>query len=395
VLRAFDPLVLHLAGNFVARRSGGGALSFGRSLDGTRDILIVAARELTDLLAIVPAARALRTRFRLARIHVLASPTCADALSGRSEIFECIPWADEPLLSPTSLRRLRRIRERGFDLVIAVDDGSARRERLLGALSGAKLRLGLHPEGADPFLNLVVSATPARGYAPVHSLEFLSFLGISREQLTPAWGIPAADRAYAGRLLDLRRRGRPGWLLAVDPSPGRGGVRPHPEKLAWLVNRVTAARGALPMILTDGTGGPWLDEFKLLLKTPVVEAPTRGMRDVLAFLGSVGMLLSGNTNLFHFAVALGVPSVALFGREEDPHWVPEDRLTARVLRLSPGERVREAPFLELVDSVREADLREMGDSSAWPAPQEQHEAPPVDPKPAEAPEPARGRRSDA
>ena len=45
------------------------------------------ARELTDLLDIIPAARALRKRFRLARIHVVASEGCASALANRSEVF--------------------------------------------------------------------------------------------------------------------------------------------------------------------------------------------------------------------------------------------------------------------------------------------------------------------
>jgi ADP-heptose:LPS heptosyltransferase len=355
LLKALDPLVLHLTETFLGRRSGQSALSFGASLDGTRDILLVAARELTDLLAVVPAARALRKRYRLARVHVLASPVCAEVLATRPEVFEAVPWnADEPLLSRGTLRRLRDLRGRGFDLAVAIDGGGARRERVIGALSGAKLRLGMHPEGADATLNLVVAVPASTGYRPVQSLEFLSFLGIPREQLTPCWEIPEADRAYAQRLLDLRRKDSRGWLLGVDPGVGRGGVRPHPAKLAWLVERLVTSRGALPIVLTDDPSGDCVAELKSHLRVPVLEPPSRGVRDVLSFLGCCELFLSGNTNLFHFGVALGTPSIAFFGREEDERWVPQDRLAARVVRWSPGERVRESDFLAAADAVREA-----------------------------------------
>jgi heptosyltransferase-2 len=359
IRKALDPLVLHAAEAAVRRRGGDGPLSFGESLDGSRDILIVAAKHLTDLLAVVPAAQALKKRYPLARIHVLADPVSADALSGRPEIFEAVPWDDEPILSRTMLERMRKLRARGFDLAIAIDDGSAHRDRVLAALTGAKLRLGLHRDGADPTLNLVVACAPGTGYRPVQSLEFLSFLGIPRERLTPCWEIPDADRRYAERLLDLRRRGASGWLLAVDPAPGRTGVRPHPAKLAWLVERVVASRGALPIILTDRRTGGYIEDFKSHLKVPTLDAPTRGMRDVLAFLGGSGLFLSGNTNLFHFAVALSVPTIGFFGRDELEQWVPRDRPSCRVARIAPGERVRETEFLEIVDQVRESDGRKV------------------------------------
>lgn len=354
--RALDPLVLHLSEKLLGRRSGQSSLSFGESLDGTRDILLAAARELTDLLALIPAARALRKRFRMARVHVLAAAPCQDALASRPEVFEVVPWrnGETPMLSRSTLETLRDLHRRRFDLAIAIDGGEARRERVLAALAGAKLRLGLHPSGADPALNLVVAAPRSAGYSPVQSLEFLSFLGIPREQLTPSWEIPEADHRYAERLLELRRSGRRGWLLGVDPGTGRCGVRPHPAKLAWLVERL-AAHGAIPMVLTDGTDAASVAELRTCLKVPLLEAPSRGVRDVLSFLGCCELFLAGNTSLFHFGVALGVPTVGLFGRDEEERWIPRDRLRCRVLRLSPGERVREADFLETVATVRDAD----------------------------------------
>ena len=159
-MKAFDPLVLHVVEKLLNRRAGTQTLSFGRSLDGTRDILLVTARELIDLLAVVPAARALRKRFPLSRIHVLASERCAEVLAPRPEVFEVIPWSSQDaLFSRTFLERIRALRAHPFDLAVAIDSGDERLGRVTAALSGAKLRLGMHPEGADPLLNLCTADT--------------------------------------------------------------------------------------------------------------------------------------------------------------------------------------------------------------------------------------------
>jgi ADP-heptose:LPS heptosyltransferase len=356
-LQAFDPLVVHVIEKILGRRSGSQSLSFGQSLDGTRDILIVTARDLIDLLAVVPAARALRKRFPLSRIHVLASQACAEVLAPRPEIFEVLRWSeDEPVLSRAFLDRVRELRRHPFDLALAIDSGDGRLGRVTAALSGAKLRLGMHPDGADPTLNLVVRTAVASGYRPVQSLEFLSFLGIPRESLAPQWEIPRPDLEYAGRLLNLRRKGNEGWLLGVDPGRGLSGARPTPKKLAWLVERVVASRGAVPILLTEDVNEPGVAEFRACLKNRLLEVPSRGIRDILAFAKSCDLFLSGNTNLFHFAVGLGIPTLGLFRHGEEERWIPRGHRTCRTLAWKPGARVLESEFLDHVDATRGAGM---------------------------------------
>ena len=184
-LRALDPLVLHVAQSISGRRAQGGALSFGESLEGTREILLVGAQNLVDLLAVVPAARALRRRFRIARVHVVATPRCAELLSSRSEVTGIVPWPEAPLLSREFLRTIQEVRRHASDLAVATDAGYDRRGRILVGLSGAKLRVGVHPDDRDPALNLVVASPRPGGYRPAHSLEFLAFLREPRADLIP------------------------------------------------------------------------------------------------------------------------------------------------------------------------------------------------------------------
>jgi ADP-heptose:LPS heptosyltransferase len=377
--KSFDPVLLRLAEKFLTERQEAGSLSFGESLDGTRDILLLSAHDLTDLLAIVPAARSLKRRFRLARVHVLASGKCAEVLAGRPEVFHVIPWNPDkdPILSLHFLREMRKLRAQPFDLMIAIDNGIERRTRIVGALSGAKLRVGAHPDGADPLLNLVVSLPSTKGYRPVQSLEFLSFLGIKREDLTPGWQVTDADRRYTERLLALRRWGRKGMLLGVDPVVGRNGIRPSPEKLAWIVEKIAEARPVVPLVLSEDLASPAVREFRTLLKTPPLEIPVRGIRDVLALTRCCEAFLSGNTNLFHLAVALGVPAIGFFSRSDDERWTPPEREGTRILRLRPGDRLSGEQMLATLDSVIHPSREEMLLPETWSEPAE-------DPLPSEA-----------
>ena len=237
---------------------------------------------------------------------------------------------------------------------MAIDAGEARRERVVAALAGAKLRLGMHPDGSDSTLNLVVSTPPPSGYRPAQSLEFLSFLGIPRERLAPGWSIPEADRRYADRLLELRRKGRAAGCWAwIRESGSAGSAAPQEAGLA----RGAGGGGARsPAVRPDGrTTGRLRREFKKCLKSRTLEAPSRGLRDVLAFLGSCRLFLAGNTNLFHFAVALGVPTIGVLPREEEERWV---RTTTLAAGSSAGARASasgEEEFLRTVDDALEGE----------------------------------------
>jgi ADP-heptose:LPS heptosyltransferase len=357
--KAFDPLLLHLTESILRRRTEGAAFSFGESLDGTRDILLSAARTLPDLLAIVPAAKALRRRYPLSRIHVVAAGPCIDALAARPEVFEVIPWdAEAPMASRATWDMIRRLRGRPYDMAVSTGCTSPF-PRLWVALADAKLRVGSSPTGSDPLLNLVVSSEPGSGYLPAAGLEFLTFLGTERADLTPGWNVPESDRDYARRLLNLRRHGSEGWLLGVDPAVGIHGARPTPDRLAWIVDRIVEERGAAPIVLTEDSTAESVLQFRACLKSTLIDVPTRGIRDVLALTRGCRLFVGPNSALFHFALALKVPSIGLFDASDSARWVPATDDRCEITRWEPGERIRAVDVLDHVDRLLRGGVLEL------------------------------------
>jgi hypothetical protein len=108
----------------------------------------------------------------------------------------------------------------------------------------------------------------------------------------------------------------------------------------------------VPIVLSIDPDDASVHEFKRYLKSSCLHVALRGMRDVFSFACCCDLLLSGNTELFHFAVALKVPMLGLLAADEEERWVPPETPFRRILRWRPGERVVEADFLRAADAVR-------------------------------------------
>jgi len=63
------------------------------------------------------------------------------------------------------------------------------------------------------------------------------------------------------------------------------------------------------------------------------------------------IFVAGNTDLFHYAVALEVPTIGLFTARDGREWDPGPRPCARVLRVAKGQRVDIDTLMEAVETV--------------------------------------------
>ena len=73
--------------------------------------------------------------------------------------------------------------------------------------------------------------------------------------------------------------------------------------------------------------------------------------DMLVLLTQCDLFLAGNTDLFHFAVAQGVPTVGLFTEAERAYYRPGARSRVRVIEIERGEKVDIETLMEAVEAV--------------------------------------------
>lgn len=157
-----------------------------------------------------------------------------------------------------------------------------------------------------------------------HLDKLVPLLGAPRERLPRVYVSEAEGRDAAGR-------------FALDPA-GRSVVI-HPGASwpwrRWPVERWGPLIGALHEVLPDHAVlvvRPPGEEDELSrtvagTRGDVTVLPPLSIRELMAVLSRAGAYVGNDGGILHTAVALGIPTVGLFGGENDPrHWFPYSHL---------------------------------------------------------------------
>ncbi len=120
-------------------------------------------------------------------------------------------------------------------------------------------------------------------------------------------------------------------LVGIDAAVGKSGHGPPVENLQSLARAITGQIGCRVLPLS-GPGDPErLQRFEALLGGVPSGLKQDTVLDTILLLCQCDLFLAGNTELFHVAVAHGVPTIGLFAPEDDEHWRPAEGASARVL----------------------------------------------------------------
>ncbi|MEU1824966.1 glycosyltransferase family 9 protein [Streptomyces abikoensis] len=263
-----------------------------------RRLLVLRALGLGDLLAGVPALRALRRAHPGHELVLAAPPELGEAVAATGAVDTLLPAAAPGRAVPAALDWTGP----PPDIAVDLHGNGPPSHRLLQALRPARLLAFAHPETPE------VDGPP---WTP-HEHERERWCRLLR-----AYGIPADAR-------DLLLP-RP---AAASPAPGAVLVHPGAASAArrWPGGRYAAVvRG----LLRRGhrvvvTGGPGEEELVGAVAMPGAEPFPGGLPfGVLsALVAGASAVVSGDTGLAHLAVAHGTPSVTLFGPVAPALWGP-------------------------------------------------------------------------
>lgn len=266
---------------------------------------------------------AVELRRRLPAAHLgwaIEEPTYR-LLRGHAAVdrFHLYPRRAGALRVARELWALRReLREARYDVVLDVQ--GLTKSGLVAWLSGAPRRVGLAPPDRRELNRLFTNETVATPAASRHvvdrNLTAVRALGLE----PPTRGrfeleAPAPAAALAAFLAGLRTAGAGDRYAVANPGASwRTKVWP-PASLA-LVARGLAERHGLAVAVT------WGNEAERALAREVVagaqhplvrEAPPTELPQLASLVRGAALFVGGDTGPMHLAVALGVPTVAVFG----------------------------------------------------------------------------------
>ena len=300
-------------------------------------ILITNPFGIGDVLFSLPMVYALKEQYPESKIDYICNKRVADVLKAQSDIdrvyiYEKDEWRDKFKKSKTRAIRdfsifIKEIRRRRYDIVF--DLSLSREFGFMLWFLGIKLRIGYNYKNRGIFLNRNIKID---GYSVKHIVEYhldlLSFLGIDNKYLDKKIAI---SEEYVGRAKGkIASIDRNNILVAVIPgggvSWGRDAYKKRwaDENYSQLIDFI--ARDSKVSILVMGDKKDSLNFtipkdhkniYNYMGKTTVLE--------FMALVSQVDLVITNDGGPLHIAVALGVPTISIFGPVSEDVYGPYPR----------------------------------------------------------------------
>jgi ADP-heptose:LPS heptosyltransferase len=282
-------------------------------LDGGGKLLITRLRYIGDVVLSLPLVQVLRRAFPAAEIHYLAEPEPLEVLRHHPAVDRtwCVPRRAGP-----ALRAAWNLRRAGFAAVI--DLFANPRSALLAFASGAAVRIGEARATRAHWYTHARRLPPDRSALEQH-LDAAALLGVQplvpeppRLRLHADESAPAAARA-AGLA-----RGRP--LLLVHPAATQRAKEWPEANMVALLRRLLARDVAV--VLSTAPRRPEPSRLVAAALHGGVQLPPMPLRQLLGWVQAADAVLAVDGGILHCSVALGRPTLALFGPTPPGIWFP-------------------------------------------------------------------------
>ena len=330
----------------------------GQINNGSR-LLALATDDLTDLLFHIPLLAAMRRTWPGASIDFLVPEAFAPLVIPSGLARQVLVYSENQLANwkPAYRNLQRTLAGAGYDVSFVLSQRPAPALETLGLVSGATLRCGPSHGSAWPAVNLELRRqSEAEGYAGSRLARLAPFLGLEPGILRTTWPLPTDKLRQVAQLVHFNKPRPEELLVCIDPAADKSGRALSLKNLTFLTQQLKTQMNCRILPLTGPGGEDRLRQFEAELSSPVPPAFNRDtLLETILLLCQCDLFLAGNTDLFHFAVAEGVPALGLFGGHVEQRWYPESHRRCRVLSVAKGEKVDIATLMEAVQAVTAPD----------------------------------------
>jgi heptosyltransferase-3 len=283
-------------------------------------ILALQFKYFGDTVLMTPALRALHEKFPQSELHVLVP-------EGISPLLQHLPWIHRVWSMPRERGRasfrqtwpvIRQLRREHFDR--SVDFASNDRGAILSFFIGARQRLGWAADGGFWGRRFCYTGRVAPENKIQHESARLA-------HLLSAWNINTTSlitEICTDPNLEVTAK------KLLPPETIICHIASSQSKKEWPLTHWTnlhemAVAAGMKLIFSTGIGTreeTLLKDFQRLAPTASILKPVPDLAQYLAMLKHVRAFVSGDTGPLHFAAALGVPTLALFGPSCPTQWAP-------------------------------------------------------------------------
>jgi heptosyltransferase-2 len=298
------------------------------AVDAKRILIVTKFRFIGDTLLAIPIFRAARARWPQAHITLLTGGKAGMLLQNNpylDNVFEFDPIGVDRGMG-AFFQLVRVLRGKRFDLCLSLNRSF--HSALIPWLAGVKVRTGFDSEGRGPLLTVRVPYDKDKSEIACYFDVLRSVAPEIEENPSTELWVNDDELAVAARMLDkeipVPREER--ILIGVQPGASLPDKRWLPEYFARLANTLTAADPRIWIVVLGG--GEEKDAEAAMvsvcsrgsMKRTVSFVGACDLRGTLGVLAHLSLFVGNDTAVTHSAVALGVPTVALFGPTNSKKW---------------------------------------------------------------------------
>jgi ADP-heptose:LPS heptosyltransferase len=303
-----------------------------------KSILLIRLDHLGDVLLTTPAVKSLKQRFPHARITMVVKEWAFEAIKDNPHIDKLIIFNPSWTIASQEGTRsaglggicklIFQLRKERFDL--AIDFKGDPRNILIAYLSGARRRISYGIRGGGFLLTDIVPYEPG-----IHeidkNLNLLTPLGIRSEDSHMELLINGEDKTMVEEILaqegiDLNRK-----AIALHYGGASRYKRWDAKKYIVLAERLTASKFINVLIF----GGHYERKASRLGENPkkgIVVMPDMTICQMAAAFERCDLLVCNDSGPMHVGIAVGTPTVAIFGPTFPDRFGPRDLKRNRVVR---------------------------------------------------------------
>jgi lipopolysaccharide heptosyltransferase II len=291
-----------------------------------RNILIVRSAYIGDVVMTLPILKPLRKRFPQAHITFLTSETARPVLENNPFIDEIItysPFWFYPTPKGAYFAFIKHMRQKRFDIVIEAR-GDIRELLLLVFPLKATYTIS-HAVGGGGFLLSHIVPSAGRNHRVEYHLEIARFLGCEvcdaiewDMYLSPDEQKKCSDVLAAHKLADS--------FFAAHPG-SRVPLKAWPEDRCARLYDLLITEYCRPLVIFGAEGDRgMIDRITAGMKQrPIVMTGNLDLREFAAMVSRAGIFICNDSAPMHIAVAMKVPTVAVFGPSKSGETGPYGR----------------------------------------------------------------------
>jgi len=247
---------------------------------------------------------------------------------------------------------LRKIGAVKYDVSMVMAFKPNSQLELVGLASGAALRFGPSHDDSWPGVNFELkSPTDGKAYYGHRTFGISPFLGLENQGADVRWPLPMDKLRQIAQQIHFHKPNPDQMLVVIDPGLGKSGKGLSLDNYQAIVRHLSQDLLCRFLPLSHDGKSDRLEKFDLLVSDVPVGIKRDQLLDNILLLAQSDLFIGGNTDLFHFAVAQGVPAVGVFSDQEDPAWIPPESDKVRVVVPAKGKSLDLDHLLQLVKEV--------------------------------------------